>query len=88
MQRVFKIMLIVGGAVFAVTAASAAFAQAADQATPKGWSYEIKDGKRVPKGERTVNADGSSREEIRKGNCVTIKERSANGELKTTSRCD
>ncbi len=87
MKRVFKMMLIVGGAVFAVTAASAAFAQA-DQATPKGWSYEIKDGKRVPKGERTVNADGSSREEIRKGNCVTIKEKSASGEVKSTSRCD
>ena len=88
MQRAFKIMLIVGGAVFAVTAASAAFAQASDQATPKGWSYEIKDGKRVPKGERTVNADGSSREEIRKGSCVTIKEKLATGEVKTTSRCD
>ena len=88
MQRAFKIMLIVGGAVFAVTAASAAFAQAPDQATPKGWSYEIKDGKRVPKGERTVNADGSTREEIRKGSCVTIKEKSATGEVKTTSRCD
>ena len=29
---------------------------AQDQQTPKGWSYEIKDGKRVPKGNRVTNA--------------------------------
>src|SRR5687768_11876976 len=52
---------------------------AADQSTPKNWSWEIKDGKRVPKGTRKVNADGSSREEVRVGNCVTIKEKSGDG---------
>ena len=35
-----------------------------DQQTPKGWSYEIKDGKRVPKGNRVTNPDGSWREEV------------------------
>jgi len=84
-----KIVLIVSGVAFAATAASAAIAQnAPDQATPKGFNWEIKDGKRVPKGDRTVNADGSWREEIRKGNCVTVKEKTASGEVKTTSRCD
>ena len=45
-------------------------------------NWEIKDGKRVPKGTRQINADGSWREEIRQGNCVTIKEKSAAGEYK------
>ena len=88
MTRTWKIVLAVAGVAFATTAASAAFAQSADQATPKGWNYEIKDGKRVPKGERQVNADGSWREELRQGKCVTIKEKSAAGEYKETRRCD
>src|ERR1700741_2255565 len=62
--------------------------QADDQRTPKGWSYEIKDGKRVPKGNRVTNPDGSWREEVRQGNCVTIKERSASGEYKETRQCN
>ena len=74
----------------AVGFATAAYAQAQgqDQSTPKGWSYEIKDGKRVPKGNRVTNADGSWREEVRQGNCVTIKERSAAGEYKETRQCN
>lgn len=74
--------------------ASMALAQAPQQspaqnaATPKGWSYTIKDGKRVPKGDRVVNADGSWREEIRQGKCVTVKEKSSAGEYKETRRCD
>jgi hypothetical protein len=73
--------------VAAAGVASAAYAQQ-DQRTPKGWSYEIKDGKRVPKGNRVTNADGSWREEVRQGNCVTIKERSASGEYKETRQCN
>ena len=57
------------------------------QATPKGWSYDIVNGKRVPKGNRTVNADGSSREEVKVGNCVTIKEKTTDG-YKESRRCD
>jgi len=68
--------------------ATAAFAQGQNQQTPRGWSYEIKDGKRVPKGSRVTNADGSWREEVRQGTCVTIKERSAAGEYKETRQCD
>ena len=71
------------------TAASAAYAQqTADVATPKGWNYEIKDGKRVPKGQRVTNPDGSWREETRQGKCITIKEKSSAGEYKETRRCD
>ena len=69
MTRMWKIIIGVGTVALAATAASAAFAQAAtaDQATPKNFNWEIKDGKRVPKGDRQVNADGSWREEIRQG---------------------
>ena len=40
---------------------------AQNQQTPKGWNYEIKDGKRVPKGNRVTNPDGSWREEVKPG---------------------
>ena len=91
MTRMWKIVVGVGAIAFAVTAASAAFAQATtgnDQATPNSFNWEIKDGKRVPKGDRQVNADGSWREELRQGKCVTIKEKSAAGEYKETRKCD
>ena len=89
MTRVVKIAMLVGIAAFAVGASATAFAQAGkDQATPQGWSYEIKDGKRVPKGNRVNSADGGWREEIRKGNCTEVKEMTAAGELKITRKCD
>jgi len=96
MKSVSMVAMAMAG--FALVAAvgwpmAARAAQAADkttttQATPKGWSYDIVNGKRVPKGNRTVNADGSSREEVRVGNCVTIKEKSADGGYKESRRCD
>ncbi|QDP19673.1 hypothetical protein [Sphingomonas xanthus] len=90
MTRTWKMIAGVGLVALAATAASAAYAQAqpADQATPKSFNWEIKDGKRVPKGQRQVNADGSWREEIRQGKCLTIKEKSAAGEYKETRKCD
>ena len=91
MTRMLKIILTVAGVAIAATAASAAYAQVTtggDQSTPSGFNWEIKDGKRVPKGQRQTNADGSWREEIRQGKCVTIKEKSAAGEYKETRRCD
>jgi len=87
----WKIVLGVGAIALAATAASAAYAQSTagnDQATPNSFNWEIKDGKRVPKGNRVTNADGSWREEIRQGKCVTIKEKSAAGEYKETRKCD
>ena len=90
MTRRWKFVLGIGAMALAATAASAAYAQATagDQATPKNFNWEIKDGKRVPKGDRQTNADGSWREEIRQGKCVVIKERSAAGEYKESRRCD
>ncbi len=88
MRRAYRIILTLAGAALAATAASAASAQAAGSSTPKGWSYEIKDGKRVPKAQRQANADGSWREEIRQGTCVTVKEKTASGEYKESRRCD
>ena len=92
MKLTGKKAILIGAVALAAAAgfATAALAQAQgqDQQTPKGWSYEIKDGKRVPKGNRVTNADGSWREEVRQGNCVTIKERSAAGEYKETRQCN
>ena len=88
-MRMARKFLVLGGvALIAAAAASMASAQAQTQQTPKGWSYEIKDGKRVPKGNRVTNADGSWRETIKQGNCVTIKEMSAQGEYKETRQCN
>ena len=92
MMRVSKVALLIGAAVLVGAGfAGAAYAQATasnTQSTPKGWNYEIKDGKRVPKANRVTNADGSWREETRQGNCVTVKEKTASGEYKESRRCD
>lgn len=79
---------IVGLGLTLASTAQAAPAQQQAQSTPKGWSYELKGGKRVPKGNRVTNADGSWREEIRQGKCVTLKEKSAAGEYKESRTCD
>jgi hypothetical protein len=92
MTRISKGILLVGVAVLAGAAlAGGAYAQStadSTRATPKSWNYEIKDGKRVPKGNRVTNADGSWREETRQGACVTVKEKTATGEYKESRRCD
>ena len=92
MTRIWKIVFGAGVVALAATAASAAYAQATgggnDQATPNSFNWEIKDGKRVPKGNRVTNSDGSWREEIRQGKCVTVKEKSATGEYKEARKCD
>jgi hypothetical protein len=87
MNRIAKRVLALGATALVVGAGYASVAAAQDQSTPKGWNYEIRDGKRVPKGNRVTNADGSWREETRQGNCVTIKERTASGEYKETREC-
>ena len=59
------------------------------QATPKGWSYQLDSrGNRVPKGNRVTNPDGSWREETKQGNCLTVKEKSASGEYRETRQCN
>jgi hypothetical protein len=78
------------GVVAAVGFASTALAQERpqDSPTPKGWTYEIREGRRVPKATRVTNPDGSWREELKQGNCITVKERSATGEYKETRQCN
>ena len=86
MSTVSKTAVWLGAIAVAATIGFAGTAAA--QAVPKSWNYEIKDGKRVPKGQRVTNPDGSWREETRQGKCITVKEKSASGEYKETRRCD
>ena len=83
---------LIGFFAFTVSAvpAHAAFAQAAGQpATPKTWNYEVDSrGNRVARDNRVIRPDGSWREEVHQGNCVTVKERSATGEYKETRECN
>ena len=88
MTKTAKRSLVLGAIALAATAAYASAASAQAQQTPKGWNYEIKNGKRVPKGNRVTNPDGSWREETRQGNCVTVKEKSSAGEYKETRQCN
>ena len=79
------------GAALAVLVAGSAGAvvqSAPEPSTPKSFSYEIRDGKRVPKANRVTNADGSWREEVRQGTCVTIKQKTAAGDYSETRKCD
>ena len=88
------VMLVAVATVAVVGAAGVARAQASShaqdhtQATPKNFNYEIRDGKRVPKSNRVTNADGSWREVTKVGNCTTVKEGTAAGEVKITRTCD
>ena len=87
--NVGKALRVGAAAWLAAAMATTAVAQAKPEVeqTPKGWSYQIQDGKRVAKGNRVTNADGSWREELRQGNCTTVKERSAAGEYKESREC-
>jgi hypothetical protein len=85
----FSRIAVMAGALALGSTALAGAAAAQERPTPKNWNYEIKDGKRVPKGgNRINNPDGSWREEVRQGNCVTVKEKSPAGEYKESRRCD
>jgi len=91
MNRTAIRALIIGAIALGATAAYAAAAQPQNQQsaqTPKTWSYEIQNGQRVPKGNRVTNPDGSWREEVKQGNCVTVKEKTAAGEYKETRQCN
>jgi len=75
-------------ATVALASWSPALAQRGQAKTPDNWPYKIENGRRVPKGQRTTNPDGSWREEVRDGACVTLKEMSAAGEYRETRKCD
>ena len=92
-------LTIAAGAVLGVVLALGAFGafspaeaqpQGAKQAakTPGNFSYDIVNGKRVPKAKRVTAADGSWREEVRDNGCVTIRTMSAAGEYRETRKCD
>ena len=88
-------VLIAGAIALGATADYAAAApaedaqQAQNEQTPKGWSYQLDShGNRVAKGNRVTNPDGSWREEVKQGNCVTVKEKTANGEYKESRQCN
>lgn len=67
---------------------SAAIAQTPPRQIPKGWTYEVDSrGNRIARVNRVVKPDGSWREELRQGNCLTVRERSATGEYKETTQC-
>jgi len=85
--RALLIGAIALGAMATYAAAQPAQPQQVQQ-TPKGWSYNLENGQRVPKGNRVTNSDGSWREEVRQGNCVTVKEKAASGEYKESRQCD
>ena len=85
-----KTSIVTAMIVGAIALGTAAYADppAQNQPTPKRSSYEIRNGQRVPKGNRVTNPDGSWREEVRQGNCVTVKEKTATGEYKETRQCN
>lgn len=87
-MRVATRMLVLGTVALVAVAGYAAVAAAQNQSTPKNWSYEIKDGKRVPRGNRVTKPDGSWREEFHQGNCTTVREKSPTGEYKETRQCN
>src|SRR5947209_18442563 len=82
--------LVLGfGCALACQASVAEAQPAVPRQTPKTWTYDVdKHGNRVARDNRLVNPDGSWREEIRQGNCVTVKERSATGVYKETRQCN
>ena len=87
-------LTLAAGAVIVVAAAafgafSPAVAQQSEQAkTPSTWSYEIRNGRRVPRGNRVTAADGSWREEVRDGACRTVRTMSATGEYREVRECN
>lgn len=91
MKRTAGKALAIGAAAClgAVALPSVAYAQPKNPRTPPNWNYEVdRNGNRVPRANRVSKPDGSWREEVRQGNCVTIKERSASGEYKETRQCN
>lgn len=85
---VVKYMLVTVAAVMALGAGAPATAQSKEKVgTPDSWSYEIRNGQRVPKaGNRVVHADGSWTEEIKQGNC-TVTRTGRQGEVRETRKC-
>lgn len=89
LRTTFAMGLAVAGLGFAAAPAGAQSQGGQGCVSPPGMNYMICNGQRVPKpGNRVVQPDGSWREETRQGNCIVIRERSADGEFKESRRCD
>ena len=90
MRKVGRIKWVTGAvlALFVAGSANAIVQSGQPAPTPKSFNYEIRDGKRVPKANRVTNADGSWREEMRQGQCTTIKEKTDSGDYTETRKCD
>ena len=91
-QPPLRLAAIVAGIGLVALAAGPVAAMVSDadpvRKTPDNFSYDIKDGKRVPKtGKRVTNPDGSWREERKDGDCVIVREKSASGEYRETREC-
>ncbi len=81
---------VVAAAAVGIATITPAFAQRGEKGqakTPDGWSYDIRNGQRVPRANRVTNGDGSWREEVRDGSCTTVRTRSASGEYRETRQC-
>lgn len=80
--------LVLGGLTFVLIPAASVSAEPAKGKTPDSWSYDIKDGKRVPKaGKRVTNPDGSWKEERKDGDCTIVREKTASGEYREVRSC-
>jgi hypothetical protein len=95
MRSIGRIKWVTGAvlALFVAGSANAAIAMGVQSSgpapsVPKSFNYELRDGKRVPKGNRVTNADGSWREEVRQGQCTTVKVKTASGDYNETRKCD
>lgn len=82
-------MIKLGACLLAIALPCTAGAQTENSnRTPKSWNYQVDSrGNRIARDNRVTNRDGSWREEIRQGNCLTIKQRAASGEYKEVRQC-
>jgi hypothetical protein len=77
----------VGAAVAFGGPSAPAAAPKGSAATPANWSYEIRNGQRVPKASRIVQADGSWAEQTKQGSCVVTRT-GRDGEVREVRKCD
>ncbi|NJC04694.1 hypothetical protein GGQ97_000487 [Sphingomonas kaistensis] len=79
----------VGLGLAAVPGAASAQSTGQGCVSPPGMNYMICNGQRVPKpGNRVASPGGGWREESKQGNCIVVREKTANGEFKESRRCD
>lgn len=70
-----------------VSAPAAASGEKGSGKTPDSWSYELRNGQRVPKTNRVVQADGSWSEDSKQGKCAVTRT-GRDGEVRELRKCD